>query len=70
MRRILQITVLLLLLAGTKGTFAQEVRLGTTDLTLNYLNPVEYVVGGITFSGASCDVRNLPFAVGDKIFVD
>ena len=36
-------------------------------LTLNYLNPAEYEVGGITFSGASCDMRNLAFAVGDKI---
>lgn len=42
---------------------------GENQISLNYINPVEYEVGGITFSGASCDVRNLPFAVGDIIKV-
>ena len=46
-----------------------QVRLGEEGevVSLNYLNPAEYEVGGITFSGASCDVRNLAFAVGDII---
>jgi len=39
-----------------------------THIHLNYLNPEEYEVGGITFSGnAVCDPRSLGFAVGDKI---
>ncbi len=39
-----------------------------SDIELNYLNPVEYEIGGISFSGtAECDVRTLYFAVGDKI---
>ncbi|MDR1182952.1 MAG: hypothetical protein LBL13_13345, partial [Bacteroidales bacterium] len=41
---------------------------GASDIELNYINPVEYEIGGITFSGtAECDVRTLYFAVGDKI---
>ena len=35
---------------------------------LDYLNPVEYEIGGITFSGtAECDLRSLPIAVGERI---
>jgi outer membrane protein assembly factor BamA len=37
-------------------------------IELNYLNPEEYKIEGISFSGnAECDVRMLYFAVGDKI---
>jgi outer membrane protein insertion porin family len=37
-------------------------------IELNYLNPEEYEIGGISFSGtAECDIRTLHFAVGDKI---
>ncbi|MDR2408641.1 MAG: outer membrane protein assembly factor BamA [Bacteroidales bacterium] len=39
-----------------------------SDIELNYVNPAEYEIGGITFSGtAECDVRTLYFAVGEKI---
>ncbi|MDD4208918.1 MAG: POTRA domain-containing protein [Bacteroidales bacterium] len=39
-----------------------------SGISLNYLNPVEYEIGGITFSGNGiCDPRSLNFAVGDKI---
>lgn len=39
-----------------------------SDIELNYLNPAEYEIGGISFSGtAECDVRTLYFSVGDKI---
>ncbi|MDY0015332.1 MAG: hypothetical protein RBS13_03910, partial [Bacteroidales bacterium] len=41
-----------------------------SGISLNYLNPVEYEIGGITFSGNGiCDPRSLNFAVGDKIKV-
>ena len=51
------------------GGLSAQVRLGEREdvISLNYLNPVEYEVGGITFSGVACDPRNLAFAVGDKI---
>ena len=39
-----------------------------SGITLNYLNPAEYEIGGISFSGtAECDLRALHFAVGDRI---
>lgn len=39
-----------------------------SGISLNYLNPVEYEIGGITFSGNGiCDPRSLNFTVGDKI---
>ena len=45
-----------------------ELEAGTSDMELNYLNPVEYEIGGISFSGTvECDLRTLHFAVGDKI---
>ncbi|MDR1878409.1 MAG: hypothetical protein LBQ64_02460, partial [Bacteroidales bacterium] len=41
---------------------------GSANIELNYLNPTEYEIGGISFSGtAECDLRTLHFAVGDKI---
>ncbi|NLJ82143.1 MAG: BamA/TamA family outer membrane protein [Bacteroidales bacterium] len=41
-----------------------------TRISLNYLHPEEYEIGGITFSGnAICDLKSLNFAVGDKIKV-
>jgi outer membrane protein insertion porin family len=41
---------------------------GDTEMKLNYLDPKEYEIGGISFSGTTeCDVRTLHFAVGDKI---
>ena len=67
MRKIIvEILLLWCLCMGVSPLWAQ-VRLGEEPITLNYINPTEYEVGGITFSGASCDVRSLPFAVGDKI---
>ncbi len=44
-----------------------QVALGGEGLSLNYISPEEYEIGGITFSGASCDPRNLMFSVGDRI---
>lgn len=41
---------------------------GGSEIKLNYLEPVEYEIGGISFNGTTeCDVRTLYFAVGDKI---
>ena len=38
------------------------------EIRLNYLDPTEYEVGGISFNGtAECDIRMLHFKVGDKI---
>ena len=51
-------------------SFAQvELEAGSdSGIELNYLNPAEYEIGGISFSGtAECDVRMLYFGVGDKI---
>ena len=56
------------LLCLSSGILSAQVQLGGEEvLSLNYLNPVEYEVGGVTFSGAACDPRNLAFSVGDKI---
>ena len=47
---------------------AQVVLEQEANFELDYLNPAEYEIGGITFSGtAECDVRSLPIAVGEKI---
>ena len=63
-----KIGLLLLWMCGF-GALQAQVHLGEDNqiISLNYLNPVEYEVGGITFSGATCDARNLQFVVGDKI---
>lgn len=59
--------ILLLFLPIING-FAQVNLQNETSISLNYLNPHEYEVGGITFSGnVVCDLRSLNFAVGDKI---
>ena len=55
---------------GGASVYSQvELETGSeVGIELNYLNPAEYEVGGISFSGtAECDVRTLHFAVGDKI---
>ncbi|MBO4581676.1 MAG: BamA/TamA family outer membrane protein [Bacteroidales bacterium] len=51
------------------GQLQSQVTLGgETNMSLNYLTPQEYEIGGITFSGTGrCDLRTLNFAVGDKI---
>jgi len=39
-----------------------------SEIKLDYFNPMEYEIGGISFSGTTeCDVRTLYFKVGDKI---
>jgi len=67
--RLFRIIGFCLLLALPVESLFSQISLGEEKevLSLNYTNPVEYEVGGITFSGASCDVRNLLFSVGDKI---
>ena len=67
----LELLGIIVLLMVSAGTLFPQVRIGEEGevISLNYLNPAEYEVGGITFSGASCDLRNLSFAVGDKIKV-
>ena len=47
---------------------AQVVLEAESGIDLDYLNPAEYEIGGITFSGtAECDVRALPISVGERI---
>ena len=64
-------TFLILLFAAMISVSYAQVEVESEQgggIELNYLNPAEYEVGGISFSGtAECDVRVLHFAVGDKI---
>lgn len=65
----LKITVLAVICLLCCGQLQAQVSLGgETNVSLNYLSPEEYEIGGITFSGTGrCDLRSLSFAVGDKI---
>jgi len=67
--RIAKFLFIVFILGSLKMNVISQVNLqNETNISLNYLNPKEYEVGGITFSGnASCDTRSLMFAVGDII---
>ena len=67
--RIAKFLFIVLVLGFLKTNVISQVNLQhDTYISLNYLNPKEYEVGGITFSGnATCDPRSLNFAVGDVI---
>ncbi|MCL2130841.1 MAG: BamA/TamA family outer membrane protein [Lentimicrobiaceae bacterium] len=68
MRVIKPFSILIFLFLLVQQAQAQVVLEQETDIELDYLNPVEYEIGGITFSGtAECDLRNLPIAVSERI---
>ena len=65
--RLIKIPILVFLLFSMQMR-AQVVLEQESSIDLDYMNPVEYEIGGITFSGtAECDVRSLHFAVGDRV---
>lgn len=67
MRRLKLLIIILCLTFVGKG-FSQVSLGGGQGISLNYNNPEEYEIGGITFSGTGrCDLRSLNFAVGEKI---
>lgn len=67
--RIAKFLFIILLFLFLHANVQSQVNLpNQSGISLNYLNPEEYEIGGITFSGnASCDPRSLNFSVGDKI---
>jgi len=67
MRRV-RIVLVFVLLSVPLWMHAQVVLEQGADFELDYLNPVEYEIGGITFNGpADCDLRTLPIMVGERI---
>jgi len=67
MRLVKQVSIFVFLFWSLCGQ-AQVVLEAESVLDLDYLNPVEYEIGGITFSGtAECDVRALPISVGERV---
>ena len=66
--RLLKSFLVLIFLLLSMQIHAQVVLDQGSDIELDYLNPVEYEIGGITFSGtAECDLTALHFAVGEQI---
>ncbi len=67
MRKI-KIILIAICIVSLGQLYSQVTLGGETSMSLNYLTPREYEIGGITFSGTGrCDLRTLNFAVGDKI---
>ncbi|MBO4543091.1 MAG: BamA/TamA family outer membrane protein [Bacteroidales bacterium] len=68
MRKWFIVSVIVLLSVSLGQVHAQVVLGDGTKLSLNYMSPEEYTIGGVTFSGTGkCDLRSLSFSVGDKI---